>query len=717
MKQEAIDLQQNAVASLVELTSAQDEITFKAPTGSGKTYMMADMMNRILSVNKNVIFLVSTLSKGDLATQNYEKFQEYSAKSNFPELKPYLISSEIAGEERLYVPTDYNVYLLPRDLYKKNGRLMQGAMEGFLLNMTGAGWMGGQEKKVYLIKDECHIATNNLDNLSEKFFNKIYNFSATPKLSRGQHPDVEIKNDDAVNAKLIKDIELIDDPNIKVASAIEKFEEIKKDYRNLLGVNPCLIIQISNKDKADAEIAEIKKELEKAEYTDLKWMLIVNDEKQCDTNDTFKAKKLPVSKWKDYAKENSSTIDIIIFKMVITEGWDIPRACMLYQIRDSKSKQLDEQVMGRVRRNPRLLDFESLSEGAQRLAMTAWIWGIVPEDLRKSFGVKLWQDSSIITDEIKIKTTRLKPLTKKASFNLTRFLEDQPTVPAPSSIFALWRDFVKAENSVREMGENYASTYAKWREFTENIEAVTNESSQYVNDYEKSMEVVKDEKGQDVEVSFAPTSYYTDNGNYVKIGDWVWKRNDGKDKFSFDSEAEKEWTEILQNLAKDDNFTVPSERVGKRVTVGKQNPNYQQGKLIGEAEPEFLEAKQVYLWGKNYVANSSIKFEYYLGALHSSYPDFVMKDSFNRVHIFEVKSVNVSPNMIGGFDNNIYKTKLEELKKAYKQASKLTEQIFYLPILRDDNWRIFQYVAGNEKTLTKDEFESFCKTATSQRVK
>ncbi|PIQ73055.1 hypothetical protein COV58_04620, partial [Candidatus Roizmanbacteria bacterium CG11_big_fil_rev_8_21_14_0_20_36_8] len=294
MRQEAIDLQQNAVSAIVELTSSQDEMTFKAPTGSGKTYMMAEMMNRILSADKNVIFLVSTLSKGDLATQNYEKFQEYSAKGNFPKLKPYLISSQIAGEERLFVPTDYSVYLLPRDLYKKGGRLMQGAMEGFLQNMTGAEWMGGQEKKVYLIKDECHIATNNLDNLSEKFFTKIYNFSATPKLSRGQHPDVEIKNDDAVNAKLIKDIELIDDQNIKVASAIEKFEEVKKDYRNLLGVNPCLIIQISNKDKADAEIAEIKKELNKAEHTDLKWMLIVNEEKQCDTNDTFKAKKLPV---------------------------------------------------------------------------------------------------------------------------------------------------------------------------------------------------------------------------------------------------------------------------------------------------------------------------------------------------------------------------------------------------------------------------------------
>lgn len=221
---------------------------------------------------------------------------------------------------------------------------MQGSMEGFLHDITSGRMFGGKEKKVYLIKDECHIATNNLDNLGEKFFSKIYNFSATPKLSRGQHPDVEIKNEDAVNAKLIKDIELMNEGE-SVADAIEKFEEVKQDYRNHLGVNPCLIIQISNKDKADAEIAEIKRVLEKAEHVDIKWMLIVNDDKECDTNDSFKAKKLSVSKWKDYAKENSSTIDIIIFKMVITEGWDIPRACMLYQMRDSQSKQLDEQVM------------------------------------------------------------------------------------------------------------------------------------------------------------------------------------------------------------------------------------------------------------------------------------------------------------------------------------------------------------------------------------
>ncbi|MGN1313302.1 MAG: hypothetical protein ACI4VS_03945 [Candidatus Nanosyncoccaceae bacterium] len=247
------------------------------------------------------------------------------------------------------------------------------------------------------------------------------------------------------------------------------------------------------------------------------------------------AKKLPVSKWKDYAKENLSTIDIIIFKMVITEGWDIPRACMLYQMRDSKSKQLDEQVMGRVRRNPRLLDFETLSDEAKELAMTAWIWGIIPEDLRKSFGVKLWQDSDIITNEIKIKTTRLKELSQKSSFRASDFLKRQEQVNAPSSIFKLYSDYKKTDASVQKMCDRYSDTYAKWRDFAEHIEAIAKESNEYVCNYEDSMKTVKDEDGKEMEVSFALSSHYTDNDHYVNITDWVWRRTDGKDKFSFDS--------------------------------------------------------------------------------------------------------------------------------------------------------------------------------------
>lgn len=102
MLQEIIELQNSAVEKLLDLTrkNSKKAYTFRAPTGSGKTYMMADYMNRLLQINPNVVFLVSSLSKSDLAKQNYDKFCEYRDNNSFSNLDPYLINSDIAGEER-----------------------------------------------------------------------------------------------------------------------------------------------------------------------------------------------------------------------------------------------------------------------------------------------------------------------------------------------------------------------------------------------------------------------------------------------------------------------------------------------------------------------------------------------------------------------------------------------------------------------------------------
>ncbi|MDR2652103.1 MAG: DEAD/DEAH box helicase family protein [Prevotellaceae bacterium] len=706
MLQEVKDLQNDAVRKLVdEVKKGKKETVFKAPTGSGKTFMMADFMNRYLAERNDVIFLVSSLSKGDLARQNYEKFCEYSNRRFFANVNPYLINSEIAGEERLYIPDTYNVYVLPRDLYKKASRIKeQGVLFNFFLQIRSKG------KFIFLIKDECHIATKNLDGLNDSF-EKIINLSATPKLSRGQHPDVEISNESAVNAKLIKSVEWGEKTDT-VEDAINKFENIKDDYRNKLGVNPCLIIQISNKGKADYELNNtIFPILNKQKHQDLKWMLIVDKNKDCNTNDIFKAKKLPVEKWKDYAKHNMANIDIIIFKMVITEGWDIPRACMLYQVRDARSEQLNEQVMGRVRRNPRLLDFETLSEDAQNLAMTAWVWGVQPNDGKKFFGVKLWDEPEDITENIKIKVTKLKSLTSKVDFDLHTFLSNQQTPLHHRSIFELGRNIANTSNEVRNIIYNYSSSYEKWWEVAEFVDDIAKENEKYVCDYAQSMEV-EQEDGKAREVSFAVSSHYTDEGNYINIGNWVWKRSDGADKFAFDSDAEREWASILKDLSNIDNNDSPPQKAVAQTKVGKKNKATAeltgQKNLFGKVETGKINEEDVFLWGKNYVPNSAIKFEYYMGALRSSYPDFIMKDAYNRIHIFEVKSVNEGHKI--GFDNNIYKMKVSELKKAYKQASLLTNQIFYLPLTKKGVWEISRYVKGNEDILTKDEFITKVKT-------
>ena len=284
MLQEAKDLQNSAVTKVVNVIKEnKKEFTFKAPTGSGKTHMMSDFMNRILSENDKVVFIVSTLSKSNLAEQDYKAFKELSENGTFPKLNPFLINSDSSGEDSLYIPTDYNVYVLPRDLYKDTAKLKkEGTILNFLQTITDTFFETAQGKSIYLIKDECHIATNKLDEL-KKFFYLTINFSATPKLSRKQTPDVEITNLEAESVNLIKKVEKGEE-NDSLEDALQTFEKIKGNYINDLGVNPCLIIQISNKDKADEELNNtIFPAL--SNHQDLKWVYITGEDKSCKKND------------------------------------------------------------------------------------------------------------------------------------------------------------------------------------------------------------------------------------------------------------------------------------------------------------------------------------------------------------------------------------------------------------------------------------------------
>ena len=664
------------------LNGGKRELTFRAPTGSGKTHMMGDLMNRVLGERADVVFLVSTLSKGNLAQQNFDSFKRCADAGVFPHLRPHLISTETSGEESLHIPLDYNVYVLPRDLFKKNGRLMQGAMLGFLHTMTADFFGRGMGRKIYLIKDECHQATNNLDSLSDDFFARIVNFSATPNLRRGQQPDVQISNEDAVRAKLIKRVEFIDDESKPVSIAVEKLVEDKERYRNLLGVNPCLIIQISNKDKAEEEWNEhIKPALD--QHQELKWMKIMDKDKDCDTNDSIK-KRLPVAKWKDYAKGNGSTIDVIVFKMVISEGWDIPRAYMLYQVRDTKSKQLDEQVVGRVRRNPRLIDFERLSDEAQRLATEAWVWGVEPESVKRTHGVTLWDvvDTNI-RELVRVKTTRLTNLTQKAGFDPEALVKPR-TSPTSTDIFTLYHRLMRCDNALQDVCYDYAGDdVARWWNFMEQIDSIRHAYDTYICDYAQSMEV-------DKETSFPLVSSYTDSPMKLYVDNWVWRKRSGKGTgFAFDSEAEHRWASLLQQLAA---------QCGAKMV-----------------KPDLFSRNELYLWGKNFPHNSDICYEYYADGIHASYPDFVMKDAQGRIHLFEVKSVNRAAGSMVSEEE--YNRKVEKLAECYLHCSRLLpDHIFYLPILQGDDWHIRWFKDGEEDTMSEEAFFAFCESLRAEKT-
>lgn len=423
--------------------------------------------------------------------------------------------------------------------------------------------------------------------------------------------------------------------------------QVKDEYVNKLKVNPCLIIQISNKEKAEEEWAKIKKIISDPNKN-LKWMYIVdnNNGKGCDTNDAIK--KLPVSKWKDFVKNSDSLIDIIVFKMVITEGWDIPRACMLYQVRDSQSAQMDEQVIGRVRRNPILLNWDQFDEDAHKLALTSWVWGIVDSNLRKFKKVSVIKDRNI-----NVKTTSLNTISKKNNFDIPTYVKDNIHSVNSISIFDLNRRWNKISQDTSDICWDNIKNFKDWVDYSNLLDGIEKENNSYMSDYKNSIYV-------DGVASFPESSYFELTKSLTEISNWSWKLNDNEDEeYHFDSDAEKEWAKILKK------FNYPK-------------------------------------WGKNFYPNSNIKFDYVLYNKHSSYPDFILEDKNHKVHIFEVKSVNEGAN--SNIDATEYKKKIEALKEMFLVASSVTNQIFYLPIKTNDDWVIYQLLDGVEKVLTKNSF-------------
>lgn len=684
------NLQERAISELVQSLSEKDDVVFKAPTGSGKTFIMARVMDEVISKDDNVVFIVSSLSKANLAQQNYDKFNEYLELGLVQHLNPHLISSETSCESALYIPSVNNVYVLPQALYKAKSKLKgQQAFLKLLLEIKNHG------RVLYLIKDESHVATNNLDEL-KSFFTKIINISATPK----KKPDVEISEQDAVNACLIKRVQYCssadygdDDFSVdslqykELLKALDYLKECKKDYLEKSNINPCLIIQISNKDLGEKQFNVIERALGLSEYKDLKWVGYAKDPKVCQTNDQMI--KTSPQKWEKYCKPNDSTIDVIIFKMAITEGWDIPRANMLFQIRDSKSKQLDVQVLGRVRRNPRIMDFEKITdEKERRLFTTAYVWGIKDNSSeQKSVDVTLKGSApdgnrikNEIQEEIKVKITKLADLNdSQSNFDIDTFLKEKQAPESCKSIFELYNELTKSSNRIqveckRYMFSSYDDEYSKYFGFVNNLSEIKSKVKTILSSDSSSIEVVKNNLGKDLEVSLPYNSLYFQNKKYsLQDVKGVWNNGSDMREFTFDSDSEKKW---LYKMLQD--FSI------KKISLDEE--------------------KDILLVGKNYLQNSEIKYEYYADGSHFSYPDFVLKDKYDRIFLFEVKSMNISSSL--QIDTKVYQEKVEILKDLYSKVSSKVEHYFCLPILNGKSWTVHCYYKGVHYELKEDQFKN-----------
>ncbi|MGV2393144.1 UNVERIFIED_CONTAM: DEAD/DEAH box helicase family protein [Campylobacter lari] len=86
-------------------------IEFKAPTGSGKTFMMANTINQInqycLKTGKTVVFVIATLSSSELPVQMERNLNEY--RSFLPDLPEVLRKESPSSSKNAVKDADYSI--------------------------------------------------------------------------------------------------------------------------------------------------------------------------------------------------------------------------------------------------------------------------------------------------------------------------------------------------------------------------------------------------------------------------------------------------------------------------------------------------------------------------------------------------------------------------------------------------------------------------------
>ncbi|MGX9372831.1 DEAD/DEAH box helicase family protein [Mycoplasma sp. 3398] len=382
--------QEKAINALINKTinsleeNKQNSVYFKAPTGSGKTFMMINYIDKLIEWNKfnfnqNLVFVIATLSSAELPKQMEENFNEYKQYLINNDLKITRIESPSNINKNSKVEKNYqffakpnNVYIMGGASFKANSILReQHAIEAFLDEIKL------NDYKLIYIRDEAHIGSDTSKNKKEEMSFEhnmqsradfVIKMTATPTdLSLDL---IELSEKDLFSDKirLLKsekifnegienneDIAYIDN-DVILEQACLKFKDIKRQYNDnknepgLVGINAAMLIQVDNASK-DPEKEKIFNEtidliIKKLEKHSLSWV------KYFDQNDKESSLRQKDNfSLRDISKYNSDT-DVIIFKVGPATGWNIPRACMLVQLRNVSSKTLSAQTIGRIKRNP-----------------------------------------------------------------------------------------------------------------------------------------------------------------------------------------------------------------------------------------------------------------------------------------------------------------------------------------------------------------------------
>jgi type III restriction enzyme len=371
------DYQQDALTRLTEVfTKAwatnkfQVPIVLKSPTGSGKTVMLANFvqrLNKLPNWDEDKAFVWITFSE-DLALQSRDKFEQYFGTSQENRLLTVenISQGNFNKNDILFLNWQKLVSRSAenRKLRRPEDPLRRKEQGGYFEDFIDSASVS--RRGLVLIIDEAH--QNVTPDLAQEIINYIsprvvVHVTATPK------PEIVAKAADAgtyinvdrtavVNSGLIKEKIVIqtaedlanqkgrDFDHALLELGLERREKLAEQYRALgKKINPLLLIQLPNDDSSLVALGEKTKEEVVVDY--------------------LKAKGIPESKigrWfdkhpkPDFIENNDDEHDILIFKLAAGTGWDCPRAQVLVMFRNIKVEQRYIQTVGRILRMPDPMD-------------------------------------------------------------------------------------------------------------------------------------------------------------------------------------------------------------------------------------------------------------------------------------------------------------------------------------------------------------------------
>jgi len=332
------------------------EVVFKAPTGSGKTFMASSLFEELAGEHPDINFCIlwACPCKGELHKQSHDAVKTYLGgnpvcsllEEDFFGTRKFIKNKEIVfiNWEKLIIK-DKGTGTWANNLMKEQEGLN-------FLDVIDRTKKNGT--KVVLVVDESHVGSSAKTRIQE-FINTIIipnillEMSATPL---NDHIDVEVNPKDVIKEGMIKEDVIVnegikkedkslaekDSELLILEKGFEKREEIVKKYAELnINVNPLVLIQIPNVDEGEAKKLVNKDFLRGKGITEANGKLKL----WCDNHDPFDKKEI---------RKNNDITEYLIFKTAVATGWDCPRAHILVKFREGKSETFETQTIGRILR-------------------------------------------------------------------------------------------------------------------------------------------------------------------------------------------------------------------------------------------------------------------------------------------------------------------------------------------------------------------------------